>query len=131
PVNTLNALFRWLHIFAGVIWIGMPYFFNWVNGPSQGPLDAETKKKVVPELMPRALYWFRWGAAWTWLTGVLLLLLVFYHGSIVVEEGGAGGAGDIVMAAFVFLAPFVYDALHKSALGKDPKVFGSVAFLLL
>ena len=35
--------------------------------------------------MPRALYWFRWGAAWTWFTGVLLLLLVFYHGQITVE----------------------------------------------
>ena len=37
--------------------------------------------------MPRALYWFRWGAAWTWVTGVLLLLLVFYHGGITFEAG--------------------------------------------
>ena len=50
-------------------------------------MDAETKKKVVPELMPRALYWFRWGAACTWVTGVLLLLLVFYHGGIMFDVG--------------------------------------------
>jgi uncharacterized membrane protein len=130
-VDTLNALFRWLHILAGIIWIGMLYFFNWVNGPLMATLDGETKKKVVPELMPRALFWFRWGAAWTWLTGVLLLALVFYHGGIVFE----GGVGDMaragVLLAVTFLAPFLYDALQKSALGKDPKVFGAVCFVLL
>src|SRR5512132_728061 len=72
-----------LHIGAGITWIGMLYFFNFVNGPFVGTMDGDTKKKVVPELMPRALYWFRWGAAWTWVTGVLLLLIVFYHGHLV------------------------------------------------
>jgi uncharacterized membrane protein len=131
-VDILEALFRWLHILAGIVWIGMLYFFNWVNGPFAGTLDAEAKKKVVPELMPRALYWFRMGAAWTWITGVLLLLLVFYHGGLMFEGGDAGwGAGAIVMVALGFLAPFVYDPLHKSGLGKDPKVFGAVAFVLV
>ena len=130
-MDTLNALFRWLHILAGVIWIGMLYFFNWVNGPFVATLDAETKKKVVPELMPRALYWFRWGAAWTWATGVLLLLLVFYHGGLLFEGGvGNWGRGGFLIA-LTFLAPFVYDALQKSGLGKDPKVFGTVAFVLV
>ena len=69
----LEAIFRWMHVFAGIIWIGHLYFFNWVNGPLQAKLDGPTKKAVVPELMPRALYWFRWGAAYTWFTGVLLL----------------------------------------------------------
>lgn len=130
-MDTLNALFRWLHILAGITWIGMLYFFNWVNGPFTGALDGEAKKKVVPELMPRALYWFRWGAAWTWITGVLLISIVFYHGGILFEGGvgdwGRGGA----MIAVTFLAPLLYDALHKSALGKDPKLFGTVAFVLL
>jgi uncharacterized membrane protein len=61
----LNGPFRWIHILAGIVWIGMLYFFNFVNGPFQGTLDGETKKKVNPELLPRALFWFRWGAAWT------------------------------------------------------------------
>ena len=63
-MDILDALLRWIHILAGVIWIGMLYFFNWVNGPFAATLDAESKKKIVPELMPRALFWFRWGAAW-------------------------------------------------------------------
>src|SRR6478752_9457336 len=76
----LEAIFRWLHVFAGITWIGHLYFFNWVNGPFQAKIDGPTKKVVVPELMPRALYWFRWGAAYTWITGILLLGLVIYMG---------------------------------------------------
>jgi uncharacterized membrane protein len=129
-VDILNALFRWMHILAGIVWIGMLYFFNWVNGPFAGTLDGETKKKVVPELMPRALYWFRWGAAWTWITGVLLLLLVFYHGGLMFEPDHGWGRRAIVMVAVTFLAVFLYDALHKSALGKNAKAFGTVCFVL-
>ena len=70
--------FRWIHFIAGVLWIGVLYFFNWINGAFAATMDAETKKKVVPELMPRALYWFRWGAAWTWITGVILMFLLYY-----------------------------------------------------
>ena len=72
-VNFLESLFRWIHVVAGILWIGLLYFFNWVNTAFAPTMDADTKKKVVPELLPRALYWFRWGAAFTWVTGVLLL----------------------------------------------------------
>src|SRR5512134_917516 len=122
-MEILDALFRWLHIFAGIIWIGMLYFFNWVNGPLAATLDAETKKKVVPELMPRALFWFRWGALWTWITGIFLLQIVFYGGRKMFDGGGAWTPGAIVMLIVPYVAPFIYDALHKSALGKDPKQF--------
>ena len=50
---------RWLHFIFGIIWIGHLYFFNFVNGPFGKTMDADTKKKVVPQLMPRALWWFR------------------------------------------------------------------------
>lgn len=129
-MDFLSVVSRWLHIFAGIVWIGMLYFFNWVNGPFAGTLDGETKKKVVPELMPRALWWFRWGAAYTWVTGVLLLLLVFYHGGIMFDGDYRWGVGPIVMVALVFVAPGLYDGLHKS-FGKDPKVFGAIAFVLV
>jgi len=130
-VDILDALFRWLHILAGVIWIGMLYFFNWVNGPLQGTLDGPTKQKVVPELMPRALFWFRWGAAWTWVTGVLLLIVVYYHGGLMFDGGGGSSLAAHGVIVLTFLAPFLYDALQKSSLGKDPKIFGSLAFVLV
>jgi uncharacterized membrane protein len=84
--NWLQLIFRWGHVVAGVLWIGHLWFFNFVNGPFQGKLDGPTKKIVNPELMPRALYWFRWGAAWTWITGVLLAGLIYYHSRVVFED---------------------------------------------
>jgi uncharacterized membrane protein len=77
--NWLQLIFRWGHVIAAVMWIGHLWFFNFVNTPLQGKLDAGTKKLVVPELMPRALFWFRWGAAWTWITGILLLGIIYYQ----------------------------------------------------
>lgn len=77
--NWLQLIFRWAHVVAGIIWIGHLYFFNWVNGPFQGKIDGPTKKTVNPELLPRALFWFRWGAAWTWIFGILLGVLVYYQ----------------------------------------------------
>ena len=127
----LEQIFRWLHIFAGVMWIGLLYFFNFINGQFAATLDAECKKKAIPELAPRALFWFRWGAAWTWITGVLLLMIVFYHGNLFLEDQDAGWqTGTIVMVIVTFLAVFIYDALFKSGLGKNTKVVIPIAFVI-
>jgi uncharacterized membrane protein len=130
-MEALEAIFRWLHVFAGIIWIGHLYFFNWVNGPLQAKLDGPTKKIVVPELMPRALYWFRWGAAYTWITGVLLLGLVYYQGQQVLASGAEWSAGAGIMIAVTFLAVFLYDALWKSGLANNLRGAVIVSFLLL
>ena len=127
----LEAIFRWLHVFAGIAWIGHLYFFNWVNGPLQGKLDGPTKKVVNPELMPRALYWFRWGAAYTWITGVLLLLLVYYHGQQALASGAVWSAGAIIMIVVTFLAPFVYDALWKSGAAANLRTGGIISFVIV
>jgi uncharacterized membrane protein len=119
-MDLLQLLVRWVHVVAGITWIGHLYFFNWVNAQFAPTLDAETKKKVVPELMPRALYWFRWGAAYTWVTGVLLLLIVYYHGGIMFDGGGEWGVKTFLLIALVFGAPLIYDALYSSVL-KDPR----------
>jgi uncharacterized membrane protein len=71
----LNILFRWFHVFFGIMWIGLLYFFNFVNAPYAAALDAETKKKAVPELMPRALFFFRWAAMLTFILGLLLVYI--------------------------------------------------------
>jgi uncharacterized membrane protein len=128
-MDFVASLTRWIHIVAGVVWIGHLYFFNFVNAQFAPTMDGDTKRKVVPELMPRALYWFRWGAAFTWLTGVILLLLVFYHGGIMFNLGGEWGVVTFVMIALVFVAPLIYDALFKTVL-KDPKA-GFIGGLIL
>ena len=67
--TTILFALRWFHFIFGIIWIGHLYFFNFVNGPLGKVLDGPTKKIVMPQLMPRALWWFRWAAMFTMLTG--------------------------------------------------------------
>lgn len=126
-----EAIFRWLHVFAGIIWIGHLYFFNWVNGPLQAKLDGPTKKAVNPELLPRALYWFRWGAAYTWITGVLLWHIVYIHGQQLLATGADWSAGAIVMIVVTFGAVFIYDALWKTGLANNLRAAVIVSFVLL
>ncbi len=66
-----RTILRWLHLVGGITWIGLLYFFNLVNVPFQKGLDAETKKKVNPDLLTRALWFFRWGAVVTVLAGLI------------------------------------------------------------
>ena len=129
--SALEAIFRWMHVFVGIIWIGHLYFFNWVNGPFAAKLDGATKKTVVPELMPRALFWFRWGAAWTWITGVVLLALVYYMAGITTDTGVEWSAGTSIMIAVTFLSVFVYDAVWKTSLAKNVRLAFGVSYILL
>ncbi|MBI4322901.1 MAG: urate hydroxylase PuuD [Candidatus Omnitrophica bacterium] len=76
PTSNIQMLLRWLHFLAGITWIGLLYFFNLVNVDFMKALDAPTKSKVVPQLMPRALWWFRWGAVVTVLSGLLYYLMI-------------------------------------------------------
>ncbi|MBC7692666.1 MAG: urate hydroxylase PuuD [Methylotenera sp.] len=64
---------RWFHVFFGVIWIGLLYYFNFVQGPFFAETDAPTKSQAIQKLLPRALWWFRWGAMFTLITGILLV----------------------------------------------------------
>lgn len=130
--DVLQSLFRWIHVVAGVLWIGHLYFFNFVNGPFAGTMDGETKKKVVPQLMPRALFWFRWAAAYTWVTGVLMLMLVFYHGGALFEDAvGGWGFPAILMLLVTFSGPFIYDLILKHLWAKNTKVAIGVGFILV
>lgn len=75
-----EMIFRFFHYFAGVIWIGMLYYFNFVQGEWFKELDADEKIKsargvAVRTLVPRALAWFRYGALFTFLTGFVLLMI--------------------------------------------------------
>ncbi len=118
----MQLAFRWIHVVAGVTWIGHLYFFNWVNGPFAKTMDGPTKKAVVPQLMPRALYWFRWGAAWTFITGILLLGVVFYMGGGLMYEGDNPGTGATTALCVVagLVAVFLYDVIQKAMKGSIP-----------
>jgi uncharacterized membrane protein len=133
----LEALFRWTHVVAGVLWIGHLYFFNFVNGQVAKTYDADSKKKVVPELMPRALYWFRWGAAYTWATGILLAGIVYYsvdnlaRKDVVTDAAAISHPLAIVISlALVVVVFFVYEAVLR-ALGKQEAAAAGLLYAIL
>jgi uncharacterized membrane protein len=128
-MEVLQSILRWVHIVAGIAWIGHLYFFNFVNAPLGTVLDGPTKQKVVPELMPRALYWFRWGAAWTWVTGVLMLMIVFWHGGLMFDAGRGSLVGAILMVMVTFLSAWLYDVLAKTTFGKDLLKLGGLGLI--
>jgi uncharacterized membrane protein len=124
----LNLIFRWIHVLAGVMWIGHLWFFNFVNAQLAKTYDADSKKKVLPELMPRALYWFRWGAAYTFISGILLLFLLYWFGGFMGEIGmGAHAVGGIGLVAII-VGFVVYDLLWKNL--KNEMAGAAISFVL-
>jgi uncharacterized membrane protein len=71
--NALAFLFRWIHLLAGITWIGLLYYFNFVQVEFFKEAEASTKSEAIRKLVPRALWWFRWGAMLTFLSGLAML----------------------------------------------------------
>ena len=70
--NFLAVLFRWIHFFAGVTWIGILYYFHFIQTEFFKETDATAKSAAISKLVPRALWWFRYGALFTFLSGLAL-----------------------------------------------------------
>lgn len=150
----LNLLFRWVHVFAGIMWVGTTYYFTWLDArlSEEEKAVANTgtaaqlwmvhsggfyvvEKRKVPDLVSRTLHWFRWEAATTWLSGLAMLILIYYLGGgalvdrdvseISVSAAVAVGL-SVIVAAWV-----IYDVMMISPLGHNEKVFATVAYLLV
>jgi len=140
PPNMTDILrigLRWAHFVAGITWIGLLYFFNLVNVPVQKALDPDTKKKVNPDLLGRALWYFRWGAVVTVLVG--LAYFAMYILTPDVKNANAIGGGNINVW-WVLLAWLTYPIVLFSvayliikmmpALTKDGRAFAVVMIIL-
>lgn len=97
PEAYVQILLRTLHFLAGIIWIGHLYFFNLVSGNLMKALDGPTKGKVIPQLMPRALWWFRWGALITVLVGLM------YYAMYIVQGDAERAGKNVWMVVLVWL----------------------------
>lgn len=136
----LNLAFRWTHIFAGILWIGTTWYFTWLDRRfhTTDPEEVwmvhsggfyQVRKATSPS--PRhTLHWFKWEAAFTWLSGLLLLILVYYMGGLMTDgtpgkltEGQAIGVG----VAVIFVSWPVYDLL----LSRDDRVAAIGGLILI
>src|SRR5688500_16666211 len=70
--------YRWVHLIGGIVWMAMLYGFTLVHNNAVAALDADARRKAIPEYVPRTLFWFKWGALVTWVTGVALLMKLYY-----------------------------------------------------
>lgn len=100
----IHFLLRWLHVFFGIVWIGHLYYFNFVQGAFLNETDANAKSQVLQKLAPRALWWFRYGALWTFVLG-FVMLTIRGHGM-----AAAGGMS-------VFSSPYWINILTGSLMG--------------
>ena len=78
--NSLAFLLRWIHLLAGVTWIGLLYYFNYIQGEYFKEADGGAKSDVIQKMVPNALWWFRWGAMFTFLSGIILVYVKHLSG---------------------------------------------------
>src|SRR5215203_3871676 len=133
-----RIIVRWSHFVAGITWIGLLYFFNLVNVPVQKGLDADTKKKVNPELLGRALWYFRWGAVVTVLVGLTYYAMYILAADVNNANAIAGANINVwVVLLFWLTYPLVLFGIEfliikrVPALTKDGRIFAIVMFVLV
>src|SRR5689334_23818316 len=134
----LNLLFRWIHVFAGIMWVGTTYYFTWLDAQLTEEEKAAlntgnaaevwmvhsggfyvVEKRKVPDLVSRTLHWFRWEAAMTWLSGFALLVLLYYLGGglLVDPDSNLSVAVAVAIGIGVIVAcGVVYDVMMASPL---------------
>jgi len=118
PTVLIRTLLRWGHIVAAITWIGLLYYFNLVNVNFMKALDAPTKGKVVPELMPRALFWFRWGALLTVLIGLTFFAMYILPSGAQAAGKGTGEALGIWIVIVLVTYAILYALYRVPALTK-------------
>jgi len=110
---------RWLHILAGVMWIGLLWYFNFVQIPSMPKIPDEQKPAIGKVIAPEALFWFRWAALATVVTGLLLAaMLGFFVPALTLQPGArAIGIGMWLALVMAFNVWFIIWPNQKKALG--------------
>jgi len=148
----LNLAIRWLHITAGIAWIGSSFYFVWLDNhlkkPREGDASGELwsvhgggfyhnqKYQVAPAKMPDDLHWFKWEAYFTWISGFSLLVLVYYVGadSFLLDPAKAdlgAGWGIAVGLGSLALGWLIYDGLCRSPVGRSNIALGIFWFAIL
>ena len=137
----LPFLFRWVHFMAGITWIGLLYYFNFVQVPFFGEAEAPVKTGAIQKLVPRALWWFRWAAALTFLTGLIIILLKIAQGggAVMSTSWGVSISVGALLGTLMFLNVWlviwpnqrvvIAKAKGEDTGGVDPVMAGNRAFI--
>jgi len=104
------AVFRWIHVVAGILWIGLLYYFNFVQIRKMPEIPAELKPGVTKYIAPEALFWFRWAALVTVVAGLLLALMRGYFLDVI-TLGLSGGFDPVLDRGFLLLGSAMWLAL--------------------
>ena len=99
---------RWLHVLSGILWVGLLYYFNFVQIPSMPKIPDEQKPAVSKVIAPTALFWFRWAAMSTLFFGVLLALLNRYFVDAVLLGLTSGGGRNTVIGIGMWLGAIMW-----------------------
>jgi len=115
----LPFLFRWLHVMCGVMWIGLLWYFNFVQIPSMPKIPDEQKPAIGKVIAPTALFWFRWAALLTVITGLIVATLSGYaHQAFTLQAPfRAIGLGMWIAVIMAFNVWFIIWPNQKRALG--------------
>jgi uncharacterized membrane protein len=150
----LNLLLRWIHVFAGIMWVGTTYYFTWLDARLTEEEKAAMNTGVVPQvwmvhsggfyvverrkildLASRTLHWFRWEAGTTWLSGFALLILIYYLGGGALIDRDVRdlnlGVAVAIGIGVILACGFVYDVLMQTPLARNEKAFAAVAYMLI
>jgi uncharacterized membrane protein len=157
-IEMLGMLLRWLHVIAGIAWVGSSFYFVWLDNsldpPAPGSDEAKKgvsgelwavhgggfynpqKYAVAPASLPDKLHWFKWEAYTTWLSGTALLVVVYWMRAQAMMVDPSVAALTSAQAVGIGVASmvgswFVYDLLCRSPLGRHNAVMGVVVFGLL
>ncbi len=120
----ITFLFRWTHVASGIMWIGLLWYFNFVQIPAMPKIPDEQKPAVTKVIAPKALFWFRWAALSTLVTGVILASLNGYLIEALFQLGAQTGVGHTAIGVGMWLGVvmafnvwFVIWPCQKVALG--------------
>jgi uncharacterized membrane protein len=115
----LPFLFRWIHVMVGIMWIGLLWYFNFVQIPSMPKIPDEQKPAIGKVIAPTALFWFRWAALFTVVSGLILSILNGYaHQAFTLQAPfRAIGLGMWIALVMAFNVWFIIWPNQKRALG--------------
>jgi uncharacterized membrane protein len=147
----IHLIVRWFHVFAAIMWVGQTYYFTWLDGQfgkleknADGPPPAlwmvhsggfyTVEKQKSLRVAPGQVHWFRWEAAMTWLSGMVLMFLVYYFSGGLIDTDVAEisqGRGIAIGLGVLVFGWIIYDLAVRSALARSETAFAIFSLIMI